>query len=377
MKQIQLFDNFLEAEFIARPNRFVMELKLGDRVIEAYVPNTGRMTEFLFPGRKFYLTQQKMPKFNFKVIGTEYQGNYVFLDTIRVNSIMQEILNRQKIAELRGFSQLKREYKILNSKFDFKLAYHNSEDRIIEVKSCTLCHKGTAMFPDAPTLRGQRHLEDLNELAERGHESWIIFLITNFSANKFLPNYHVDFDYGKLFLRCNKVRTMALKLKFADPVTLLPEAVTEVEIDHERLKRECRNAGTYLLVLNNQSQFQRMIGALGERKFQPGYYVYIGSALRNLEQRLKRHNSKRKKIHWHIDSIIPEPMQIVKTHVIRRELRLESKLAEKLSKIGDGEVQGFGASDDQLDSHLIYFREDPRENDLFIKTILDFRTASF
>jgi len=372
MGNIRLYSNYQEAEFLERLNRFVMKLKLGDKVIDAYVPNTGRMTELLFPGRKFFITQLQMPKYQYKVIGTEYNGSYVFLDTIKVNRIFQEIVQQRILPEFSDYIALKREVKIGNSKYDFKLQYKNNLEKIIEIKSCTLCHKGAAMFPDAPTERGQRHLKGLDDLAVSGLETWVTFLITNFSAERFFPNYHIDINYGKLFMNSKAVRSKAIKVKFSDPVTVIPEATENVPIDHAQLEKNCGNRGTYLLVLNNRSFFRMRIGALGEIDFSEGYYIYVGSALKNLEQRIIRHRSVRKKIHWHIDRIIPKTMDISKVYIIRNPNYLERDLAKEIAGICDSQVNGFGASDDILNSHLFYFRNNPRKNEEFIKIIHDF-----
>jgi len=374
MKEIKLYSNYQETEFLSRPNRFVMELKLNGKTIRAYVPNTGRMKEFLTPVRKFYVSKQKMPKYEYKVIGTEYQGEYVFLDTIKVNRIFQEILQERIIKDFSNYQEMKREVTFGRSRFDFFLTFPKGNRKIIEVKSCTLCHNGTAMFPDAPTARGQKHLIHLNDLAAEDLESWAVFLITGPQAKRFLPNLHIDPDFSRSFLECKKVKHKALKLKFSDPVTLLPEQTEMVPIDLDHLSGNLRNSGTYLLVLYNSTGFEMQIGALGTRKFPAGYYVYVGSALKNLEQRLKRHRSARKKIHWHIDYITPKEMKVEKIHVVRGVDRLENSIARAFSIICDNSIQGFGATDSDLDSHLFYFRSNPESREGFQNIILDYRS---
>jgi sugar fermentation stimulation protein A len=374
MAELKLYENFLEAEFLERPHRFKMKLLLKGKVVEAYVPNTGRLAEFLWPGRKFFLTRQEMPKYDYKVIGTEYQGNYVLIDTIKTNRIFQEILQQQVLPEFRSYTELKREVTRGGSKFDFLLNFPDKQEKIIEIKTCTLCHNGVALFPDAPTERGQRHLKHLNQEVDANTESWSIYLITNYSAEKFIPNYHIDFAYARIFQLSNKLNFKALKLGFSDPVTMKPELTSEVPILFKRIEQDCRNAGTYLLIMKNDRYFRKEIGALGEREFKPGYYLYVGSALQNLEQRVKRHRSIRKKIHWHIDRIVPEPMRLVKTHLIRRKERLETEIARKMGEISEGMISGFGASDDANRSHLFYFSEHPHEYNKLSDLILDFQT---
>ena len=110
--------------------------------------------------------------------------------------------------------------------------------------------------------------------------------------------------------------------------------------------------GSYLLVIKNENNAIIQIGKLGEIEFKKGYYIYVGSALNGLEQRIKRHLRLNKKIHWHIDYLLKKSKIIdvfYKENDTREECLIAKKLDEKLYSI-----TGFGCSDCKCKSHLFY-----------------------
>jgi sugar fermentation stimulation protein A len=231
------------------------------------------------------------------------------------------------------------------------------------------------MFPDAPTLRGQKHLVTLEHLASEQHfTTYVIFLVLNANAERFMPNFHTDFDYGSLFLAAKSVNFKAFKLAFIDPVSVDLQSIQEVPIDFSTTQTHCTNKGSYLLVLENPGDITLTVGKLGDIHFQKGFYVYVGSALHALDSRIKRHKKKRKKIFWHIDYIASTVMKIKKVYPIRRPDKLESQLAQAIGQISDGSIKHFGTSDAQDSSHLFYFRTSPAMNRNFVDIILNVRT---
>jgi sugar fermentation stimulation protein A len=364
-----LYPEWMEARFITRRNRFVMELRQRQQLLQAYVPNTGRMSEFLVKDQPFYVTPQRSGSYPFRVVATRYQDQIVFLDTVRVNDIFYQLLKYKKIEQFQNARHLRREIQVGNSRFDFGLHQGPQLDTLIEVKSCTLCHNGTAMFPDAPTLRGQKHLSELDGLGARQYETYIVFLVLNYSAQRFYPNFHTDYEYGQLFKNARNVRFNAYKLDWINPVTCDINGLHEIPIDKAIVQDNCRNRGSYLLLLEN---LQNRTLNIGQRQFKAGFYVYVGSALQGLESRIRRHQSRRKKHFWHIDYITPEPMNLRKVFPIRRKDKIEVSLARALAQLAEGRIPGFGASDSRLDSHLFYFRENPIFQRDFSDIVLNF-----
>ena len=372
MNLLHLYDSYEKAYFLERPNRFVMLLQTGDgNTIRAHVPNTGRMEEFCFEGHPFFVSPRRHTKYPYKVVATMYQDNFVFLDTIKVNTLFFHLLNQRLIPQFQQAAQITREVTFGNSRFDFRFV-QDQQDVLAEIKSCTLCHNGLAMFPDAPTLRGQKHLLALDRLAaEAQYQTHVIFLILNASAQRFMPNVHTDFEYGKLFLAAQHVNFHAFRLRFIDPVCVDLHSIREIPVDFSTLNAYCKNKGSYLLVLENSADVTLTVGKLGDIHFPAGCYVYVGSALNSLDSRIKRHQRKRKKCFWHIDYIASTVMQIKKVYPIRRPERMESQLAQVLGHISDGAIKGFGASDAPDGSHLFYFRTSPLRKRKFIEIIFE------
>lgn len=373
---MRLYHRFFEAEFLERPNRFVMKLRMAGRQVAAYTPNTGSMAEYLVAGQKFYLVPQSGGKYRYKVVSTRYNDQFIFLDTITVNRIVEKLLKERRIPGHNGFSAIRREVSLKNSRFDFLLENRVGADRIVEVKSCTLSYGGTAMFPDAPTSRGLRHLEELEVLGQEGRSCSNLYLISDYSVRRFIPNFHTDPRYGEMFSRAKHVSILPLKVKFTDPVTLDADSLKPVKVGYKELEENNHDRGAYLLVLKNPDTFETVIGKLGTRRFEKGFYVYAGSAMNGLSARLARHKRKRKKNHWHIDRLIPERMKIVKTFPIRRKDRVEERIAGDMLGICDGFVRKFGATDSMHDSHLTFFRVNPLRNPAFFNILLSYRTLT-
>ena len=376
MTDLNLYPAYEEVFFHERPNRFVMRLRTGDgRLIAAHVPNTGRMEEFCVERHPFFVTPVSGGKYAYKVIATTYHGEYVFLDTIKVNTIFANMLQQDVLPEFRGATNIKREVAVADSTFDFACTL-NQQKTLIEIKSCTLCHNGLAMFPDAPTVRGQRHLATLDRLAREGeYVTYVVFLILHAGARRFMPNFHTDLDYAKLFLASEHVKIKTLRVPVRSPVSVDIGSVREIPVDDAALRANCGNKGSYMLLMENTEDINISIGKLGERFFPKGWYVYVGSALNSLDSRLKRHQRKRKKLFWHIDYIASTVMKVKKVYPIRRTDRIEAELAQALEPICDSAVPGFGASDAKESSHLFYFRATPLRKRAFVDLLFTARTV--
>ncbi len=382
--RIALYNNFERASFIARENRFTLVLNLGKTqstdITRAYIPNTGRMEEFCVHGHPFFVTTSHSKKFKYRVVSTEYQGSFVLLDTVAVQRTIQKLLEKPAAIGLSmntGY-RLTQEKTIGKSRFDFYLEKTGLPPVLVEIKSCTLCHNGTALFPDAPSTRASSHIRHLRELVKDGMKAYMVFIITNGSARIFYPNFHTDPMFSSLaFKEAGAERGVcfrALTVPLADPVTVDTAHIRQVPIDWKSVLSNNPDFGSYILVLRNERLQTIRVGALGSTRFERGYYVYIGSALGSLSNRVHRHRLKRKKLHWHIDYITPSHMQLKKTYLIRRGDRIETELVGRLKQYCSDYVRGFGASDSSQPSHLLYFKEVPFKQRFFMDTVLDFRT---
>ena len=115
--------------------------------------------------------------------------------------------------------------------------------------------------------------------------------------------------------------------------------------------------GTYCLLINLPKAARLKVGALGTCEFEPGMYVYVGSALSGIEARVGRHRSSKKKIRWHIDYLLSKAEVIAVIAIPTQDKSIECAIAKSLLGCEDASISlsGFGSSDCSCDSHLLYF----------------------
>ncbi len=186
------------AIFMRRYKRFLVDVIFPDGQRQTiYCPNTGRMTSCLRDGCDVLLSESSNParKYKYTLELTKPSSSWVGVNTGRTNSLVAEALHKGIIKEL-DFTSLKAEIKVSDkSRLDFLLK--NDDDSIyVEVKNCTLACDGVAMFPDAPTSRGSKHLGELMRLKEGGHRAVIFFCVQRQDVQSFSPADHIDRKYG-------------------------------------------------------------------------------------------------------------------------------------------------------------------------------------
>ena len=362
-----------KAIFINRPNRFVVVCSFNGKTIKAFLPNPGRLWELLLPGAVLYLEKSFQPgrKLPYTVVAIEREGRPVMAHTHRTNDLVEHLLRKGMIPGLEGTEITRREVQHGNSRFDFLLK-RRKEEVYLEVKSCTLFGKSIAMFPDAVTARGKKHVEELAEMKDHGKSGAVVFLICWPKARFFMPDYHTDLEFSKTLLAVkDKVNFLPVRLEI-NPDLSLTSKVRMLEIPWDVLQKEMDDRGSYILILRLRGEKTLNIGKLGRVKFKAGYYLYAGSALKNLTQRLERHKRERKKLFWHIDYLRAHA-EVHLALPIRASDPLECKLADALEKISDWQVPNFGCSDCSCGSHLFGMRKDPIHTPEFVSLLQYFR----
>lgn len=371
---MKFFIDPVKALFLSRPNRFIVHCLVDGKEVRAYLPNPGRLLELLYPGKtNLYLEKTDQPgrKQPFMVVGVERKGMPVSLHTHRTNDVAQLLLEQGKVPGLEKATILKREAKREHSRFDFLLE-QDGKKVWLEVKSCTLFSEKIAMFPDAPTIRGKKHLDELIAIKESDDRAAVLFVIQNPDVDYFMPNYHTDLDFTLTFLQAREsVQIIPMAIGINQDLTL-QQSARKLSIPWEILEREAHDEGYYLFVMKLDREEEIEIGKLGEKKFAPGYYVYIGSAKKNLEKQVARHKRIRKRKHWHID-YLREKADVVASFLIRSQDDLECLIAEAITKMADWHVTGFGCSDCNCDSHLFAFDENPKHNPEFQDFLLQWQ----
>lgn len=367
------FRNIQKGIFKSRLNRFIVECTIEDKTVSAYLPNSGRLWELLLPGRTLYLTQHITSERNtsYTVAAVEKDGMPVMLHTHLTNTVVQRLIEQNKIRGLEGASILKWEAAFGSSRFDF-LIQKKGRKMALEVKSCTLFGKNIAMFPDAPTARGSKHLTNLAELSKIGIKGGILFLIHYPHARFFIPDYHTDpvFTQNLCTVR-NNILIKAIAVGWRKDLTLCPD-VKEIEIPWRLIEKESIDSGSYIIVFFLKKNLKLHIGSLGEVRFKKGYYLYVGSAKTNLTKRIRRHQRKRKNLFWHID-YLRDRANFCMALPIRASEYLECSIARTLRDITERSISGFGASDCSCKSHLFGMSYDPLKSLAFIEALHYYR----
>ncbi|TFG34662.1 DNA/RNA nuclease SfsA [Candidatus Thorarchaeota archaeon] len=187
-----------KAKFIERPNRFLAKVEVNGQLIEAFVPNPGRMNEFMIPGKQVFIRHNSAShrKTTFDMIAVNHNGVIVSIDSNLPNRFIRHLLEIHEFPYLNDYDEVIPEPNVYEGRFDFKLK--GSETTLIEVKSCTLVEQGHALFPDAPTIRGARHMRHLARAVTEdiAQHAAVIFVIQRPDANIFSPHDGNDPLFG-------------------------------------------------------------------------------------------------------------------------------------------------------------------------------------
>lgn len=204
--------NIKEGTFIKRPNRFLAHVLIDGKEEIVHVKNTGRCKEILKEGAKVFLEASKNPnrKTAYSLIGA-YKGNMLInIDSQVPNTVIFDGIKEGKIDSFKEVEYLKKESTYGNSRFDIYFETKNNKG-YIEIKGVTLEDKGIAMFPDALTTRGRKHLIEMTKAVAEGYEGYIIFLMQFKGTKYFTPNIKTDPEFAKALSFCseNNVKILA------------------------------------------------------------------------------------------------------------------------------------------------------------------------
>lgn len=186
------YSNYVEAQFVDRPNRFVAHVKLNSEILTVHVKNTGRCKELLIPGVNVILTASDNPlrKTAYDLIAV-YKENvgWINIDSQAPNTVVKEWLATQ------GYSLVKPEYTYGKSRVDFYMEKDGIR-YLMEVKGCTLERNMIGYFPDAPTERGRKHVYELAGALDEGFKASIAFVVQMNGINEVRPNSDTDSEFA-------------------------------------------------------------------------------------------------------------------------------------------------------------------------------------
>ncbi len=229
------YKNIVKAKFIERPNRFIARVELDGEEHIVHVKNTGRCRELLVPGATVYMEKSDNParKTLYDLVTVAKGDRLVNMDSQLPNALVEEwLIDREESQKVFGdITYVKREKTYGKSRFDFYIEV--GERKIfVEVKGVTLENDNVVSFPDAPTERGVKHINELVEAVKDGYEAYVFFVIQMEGVDYFTPAWDKHKAFGDALVEAEKkgVKVLAYDCKVSEDEVRINERV-EVRIN--------------------------------------------------------------------------------------------------------------------------------------------------
>ena len=191
-----IYDRMVPGTFLERPNRFIAYVEIEGRKETVHVKNTGRCAELLQTGARVYLQESDNPdrKTKWDLIAVEKGSRMVNMDSQIPNKVVKEWLEAGHLFE--NITRIQPEFTYGNSRFDL---YVEADGKriFIEVKGVTLEQDGVVRFPDAPSDRAVKHVEELKAAVKEGYEAYVFFVIQMKDVRYFTPNMDTHPAFGE------------------------------------------------------------------------------------------------------------------------------------------------------------------------------------
>lgn len=203
------YNNIVPARFLDRPNRFIAHVEIDERQETVHVKNTGRCKELLLPGAQVYLEQSSNPdrKTKYDLVAVEKNKRIINMDSQAPNKAVEEWITTSPLFP--GLVSVRPETKFGKSRFDFYIETR-TEQIFLEVKGVTLEEDNVVRFPDAPSDRAVKHVEELREARKAGYQVYVLFVIQMEDVDYFVPNIDTQPEFARV-----------LKEAFAEGVNIL------------------------------------------------------------------------------------------------------------------------------------------------------------
>ena len=210
---MQFTPPLVQGTLIKRYKRFLADVQLeNDEILTVHCPNTGTMLSCSTPGSRVYLSRSDNPKRKYPYTLEMVRDNstWVGVNTSRTNKLVTEAIEKGKISEFENFMTIKAEVKTsAHTRLDLQVS-HGTSSTFIEIKNCSLAIDRCAMFPDAVTTRGAKHLHELIRLTTEGRNACIFFLVQRTDADRFAPASQIDSIYANTLKEAAKAGVMVL-----------------------------------------------------------------------------------------------------------------------------------------------------------------------
>ena len=228
-----IYSNMTPGRFLDRPNRFIAHVELEGAVETVHVKNTGRCRELLIPGARVYCQRSDNPsrKTKYDLIAVEKNGQLINMDSQAPNIAAGEWLRGGGLGKVEN---LRAETVHGDSRFDFSFTL-DGRSCFLEVKGVTLESGGICAFPDAPTMRGTKHLRGLAQAAQEGYGAYVLFVIQMEGVQYLRPNDETDPDFGNALRQASQTGVQVLAME----CSVTPERMELTKPVDVRLEREC------------------------------------------------------------------------------------------------------------------------------------------
>ncbi len=201
------FNNLIKGKFIRRYKRFLLDVVLeNDEIVVAHTSNTGSMLSCIEDNAPVLLSKSDNPKRKTKYTWEMIfiNDNWIGINTLHPNALVEKwLINNELSSIFPKYNLVKREFKFLDSRLDI-YAENETEKCLIEVKNVTYRKNNQALFPDAKSTRGQKHLKTLMKAKELGYRAVMIYVIQRIDVESFAPAINIDSDYAALFEEAHK-----------------------------------------------------------------------------------------------------------------------------------------------------------------------------
>ncbi|MBQ7792095.1 MAG: DNA/RNA nuclease SfsA [Clostridia bacterium] len=196
------YQNVIQGIFHSRPNRFIAYVEKDGIEEVCHVKNTGRCKELLLPGVTVYLEESKNPnrKTKYDLIAVEKGDRLINMDSQAPNRAFLEWAP----SFFQNLIKLQAEKTYRNSRFDFYLETQDGKKSFVEIKGVTLEEDGVVLFPDAPTERGVKHLEELCHAVKHGYDAYLFFVVQMKNVKYFTPNKNTHPEFADALKKAQK-----------------------------------------------------------------------------------------------------------------------------------------------------------------------------
>lgn len=274
-----LYENIIQGTFLTRPNRFIAQVEINGVCETVHVKNTGRCKELLVPGATVYLEKSSNPerKTAYDLIAVQKGDRLINMDSQIPNKVVEEWLLTKEL--FHDLVLVRPETKYGNSRFDFYV--ETATDKIfMEVKGVTLEEDGVARFPDAPSRRAVKHVEELIQAREQGYKAYILFVVQMKGVKYFTPNMDTHPEFGEALQKAHEagVEIIAYDCQVTPEEIELSEKVKVVQ-NLENIKEIFRNGDISFIPKSLLEWYDRSRRILPWREEPTPYHVWVSEIM--------------------------------------------------------------------------------------------------